>query len=95
MNSSKIMLLEAKIGYAQLFCNALPDLQCNIPVMVIFGHFQFSSSQATIPRPQRVFRQSLSLLRRKEVTDMKSPKAWKMEYMKSTAKEDYDTLAVL
>ena len=50
MNSSKIMLLEAKIGYAQLFCNALPDLQCNIPVMVIFGHFhfQFSSSQATI-----------------------------------------------
>lgn len=47
------------------------------------------------PWPQRVFRQSLSLLRRKERTDMKSPKAWKMEYMKSTAKEDYDTLAVL
>ena len=52
MNSSKIMLLEAKIGYAQLFCNALPDLQCNIPVISGHGHFhfhfQFSSSQATI-----------------------------------------------
>ena len=49
----------------------------------------------THPRQQRVFRQDLSLLRPKEGTDMKSPKAWKMEYMKSTAKEDYDTLAVL
>lgn len=64
--------------------------------MVIFGqnHFQFSFSKHH-PRQQRVFRQDLSLLRRKEGTDMKSPKAWKMEYMKSTAKEDYDTLAVL
>ena len=64
--------------------------------MVLFGqnHFQFSFSKHH-PRQQRVFRQDLSLLRLKEGTDMKSPKAWKMEYMKSTAKEDYDTLAVL
>ena len=94
------MLLEAKIGYAQLFCNALPDLQCNIPVISGHGHFRSFSFSIFIlsshyPRPQRIFRQSLSLLRRKEGTDMKSPKAWKMEYMKSTAKEDYDTLAVL
>ena len=27
------MFFRAKIGYAQLFCNALPDLQCNIPVI--------------------------------------------------------------
>ena len=52
----------------------------SFPVMVMFGqnHFQFSFSKHH-PRQQRVFRQDLSLLRRKEGTDMKSPKAWKME----------------
>ena len=65
-------------------------------VMVMFGqnHFHFSFPKHH-PRPLQVCHQDLSLLRRKEGTDMKSPKAWKMEYMKSTAKEDYDTLAVL
>ena len=64
--------------------------------MVMFGqnHFHFSFPKHH-PRQQRVCRQDLSLLRRKEGADMKSSKAWKMEYMKSTAKEDYDTLAVL
>ena len=65
-------------------------------VKVIFGqnHFHFSFPKHH-PRSLQVCHQDLSLLRRKEGTDMKSPKAWKMEYMKSTAKEDYDTLAVL
>ena len=47
------MFFRARIGYAQLFCNALPDLQCNIPVIwswsfsVIFI-FNFLPFHATI-----------------------------------------------
>lgn len=81
-------------NYSVMLCQTYNVIFRSWSFSVIFI-FNFHPLKPLYPRPQRVFRQSLSLLRRKEGTDMKSPKAWKMEYMKSTAKEVYDTLAVL
>ena len=61
----------------------------NFRKAVISGHGHFRSFSFSIfilsshyPRPQRVFRQSLSLLRRKEGTDMKSLKHERGELIK-------------
>ena len=58
--------------------------------MVMFGqnHFHFSSYHATI-HGHNEFGAKISVLA------SKSLKALKMKYMKSTAKEEYDTLAAL